>query len=179
MAREPRHLHRLLPLLDPLLRRAPLVVEPHHCPTWRLQVGHDEPHSREQLPGMELNLRHYSSCGLPTGGLIEKALVPHDGLVTGPPHRARQQFLDVSLQTSVGRKPDRILYPSLFQFLVDLRLSEGSIGTKQHLPAQFLLALDLRQKHFIPVLGAMYVAGSQLRSQTVSLPVEQEQRVIT
>lgn len=126
MAREPRHLYRLLPLLDPLLRRAPLVVEPHHCPTRCLQVSHDEPHSREQLPGMELNLRPYSSCGLPTGGLIEKALVPHDGLVTGPSHRARQQFLDVSLQTSVGRKPDRILYPSLFQFLVDLRLGEAA-----------------------------------------------------
>jgi hypothetical protein len=63
--------------------------------------------------------------------------------VTGPPHRARQQFRDVSLQTSVGRKPDRILYPSLFQFLVDLRLGEGSIGTKHHLPAQFLFALSL------------------------------------
>src|SRR2546427_10911977 len=32
-------------------------------------------------------------------GLVEKALVPHDGFVTGLPHRARQQFLDVSLQT--------------------------------------------------------------------------------
>src|SRR5450759_2514496 len=30
MAREPRHLDRLLSLLDPLLRRPPLVIEPHH-----------------------------------------------------------------------------------------------------------------------------------------------------
>src|ERR1035437_5441677 len=99
MTREACHLHRLLTFLDPLLGRTPLIVEAHDCPARCLQVGHDESHSREQLPGMELNLRHYSSCGLPTGGLIEKALVPHDGFVTGPPHRARQQFLDVSLQT--------------------------------------------------------------------------------
>src|ERR1039458_7455211 len=52
MARETRHLHRLLPLLDPLLRRPALVVKPHHCPARGLQVGHDEPHSREQLSGM-------------------------------------------------------------------------------------------------------------------------------
>src|ERR1017187_3448424 len=49
-------------------------IEPHHRPTWRLQVGDDEPQAREQLPGMVLHLRHYSSCGLPTGGLAEKPL---------------------------------------------------------------------------------------------------------
>ncbi len=32
---------------------------------------------------MVLQLRHYSSCCLSTGGLVEKALVPHDGFVMG------------------------------------------------------------------------------------------------
>jgi hypothetical protein len=40
------------------------------------------------------------------------------------------------------------------------------------------LALDLWQKHFIPVLGTVYVARSQLRCQTVALAIEQQQRVI-
>src|ERR1700730_18537154 len=34
---------------------------------------------------MELHLRHHPSCRLPTGCRIEKALVPHDGFMTGPP----------------------------------------------------------------------------------------------
>src|ERR1019366_4391426 len=42
MARKASHLYGLLAFLDPLLRRAPLVVEPHHCPAGCLQVGHDK-----------------------------------------------------------------------------------------------------------------------------------------
>src|ERR1039458_1927718 len=99
MAREPRHLYLLLSLLDPLLRRPALIVEAYYRPARGLQVGHDEAQS-EQLPGMELHLCHHSSCGLPTGGLVEKALVPHDGFVTGPPHRARQQFFNIASRLS-------------------------------------------------------------------------------
>ncbi len=50
MAREASHLYRLLALLDPLLGRAPLVIEPYHRPARRLQISYDESHSREQLP---------------------------------------------------------------------------------------------------------------------------------
>ena len=39
MAREPGHLHRLLAFLDPLLRRAPIVVDAHHRSARRLQIG--------------------------------------------------------------------------------------------------------------------------------------------
>jgi hypothetical protein len=42
--------HRLLTFLDPLLRRPLLFVEPHYRPAWCLQVGHDEPYPRKQLP---------------------------------------------------------------------------------------------------------------------------------
>jgi hypothetical protein len=51
-------------------------------------------------------------------------------------------------------------------------------GSKHHCLTQYSLAFDFRQKHFLPILGAMHVARSQLRTQTVSLPVEQQQRVI-
>src|ERR1035441_5895997 len=81
MAREASHLYRLLALLDPLLGRAPLVIEPYHRPARRLQISHDESHSREQLPSMELHLRHHTPRRLPTGRLIQKALVPDHGLV--------------------------------------------------------------------------------------------------
>jgi hypothetical protein len=49
------------------------------------------------------------SCGLPTGGLVEKAFVPHDGIVTGLPHRARQQFFNV-VQHAVAFGGSRIAY---------------------------------------------------------------------
>src|ERR1017187_1592469 len=81
MTTQSRHLHRLLSLFDPLLCRAPLVVEAHHRPAGCLQVGHDESDSGEQLPSMELHLRHYPTCCLPTSGLVEKALVPDHRLV--------------------------------------------------------------------------------------------------
>jgi hypothetical protein len=44
MATQPRHLHRLLAFLDPLLRRTP----PSHRPAVRLQVRDDESYAREQ-----------------------------------------------------------------------------------------------------------------------------------
>jgi hypothetical protein len=50
MAGEPRHFHCLPAFFDPLLRRPALVVEPYHSPAGRLQVGHDESDSGEQLP---------------------------------------------------------------------------------------------------------------------------------
>jgi hypothetical protein len=110
--------------------------------------------------------------------LVEKALVPHDGFVTGPPRWTRQEFRDVALQTVVRRNPNRIFHAPFFQRFVDLRFGKRGIGSKHHFLTQCLLALDLGQKHFVPVFGTVHVAGSQLRSQTVSFPVEQQQRVI-
>jgi hypothetical protein len=53
VAAQPRHLDRLFAFLNPLFRGAPLVVEPHHRPAVRFQVGHDESHTREQLPAQQ------------------------------------------------------------------------------------------------------------------------------
>jgi hypothetical protein len=77
----------------------------------------------------------------------------------------------------LARKPNRIFHPEILHRFVDLRFGKRGIGPKHHFLAQFLLALDLRKKHFLPVLGAMYVPRSQLARQTVSFPVEQQQRV--
>src|ERR1035437_9940122 len=145
MAREASHLYRLLALLDPLLGRAPLVIEPYHRPARRLQVGHDEAYSREQLPSMELHLRHHTPRRLPTGRLIQKALVPDHGLVARSSYGPRQQLRDVALQAVIGRQTYGILHAPLLQSLVNLRLGKGSIGAKHHFLTEFLLALDLRQ----------------------------------
>ena len=59
MAAKPRHLHRLLAFFDPLLRRAALVVEPYHRAVVSRQGGHDEADAGEQLPKVELHLRHH------------------------------------------------------------------------------------------------------------------------
>jgi hypothetical protein len=50
-----------------------------------------------------LHLRYYPLGRLPTGGPVQKSLVLHQRLLARSPHRARQQFGDVSLQALVGR----------------------------------------------------------------------------
>src|ERR1035437_9607913 len=145
MAREASHLYGLLALLDPLLCRTPLVVKPHYRPARGFQVGHDESDSREQLPGMKLHFRHHTPRRLPTGRLIEKALVPDHRLVTRSSHWPRQQLRDVALQAIVGGYANGILHASFLQRLVNLRLGKGRVGTKDYLFAQSLLSLNLRQ----------------------------------
>src|ERR1019366_8590827 len=132
MAREASHLYRLLALLDPLLCRTPLVVKPHYRLAWGFQVGHDESDSREQLPAVELHLRHHTPRRIPTGCLIQKALVPHHRLVAWSSYWPRQQLHDVALQAVVGGYADGILHVSPLQRLVNLRLGKGGIGAKHH-----------------------------------------------
>jgi hypothetical protein len=60
-------------------------------------------------------------------------------------HWPLQQLRNLALQIVVGGKADRILRFPLFQRLVDLRLGEGRVGTKDHLLAPPLLPLDLGQ----------------------------------
>src|ERR1700674_921552 len=66
----------LLAFFDPLLGRAPLIIERHYRPAGQAQVCDDKADSRKQLPEVELHLRYYSPRHLPTGRLVEKALVP-------------------------------------------------------------------------------------------------------
>ena len=61
VAGQPRPLHRVLALLDPLLGRPTTVVEFHHLPRRPAEVGHDEPHAREQLALVVLDLGHHAA----------------------------------------------------------------------------------------------------------------------
>jgi hypothetical protein len=97
-----------------------------------------------------LHLRRDSSSGPPTGGLVKKALVPHDGFVTGPPHGARQQFLDVRGRLSFAGSRIAYFTPRFFQRLVDLRLGKRGIGPKNNFLTHTLLTFDLGKKQLLP-----------------------------
>jgi hypothetical protein len=127
---------------------------------------------------MKLHLRHHSSCCFPTGRSVEKTFIPDHRLVARPPHRPRQQLVDVPLQVLIRGNPDGILHSSLLQRFVNLRLGESGIGSKHHFLAQRLLPLNLGQQQFFPTLGTVHVAGPQLRRQAIAFAVEQQQRVI-
>jgi hypothetical protein len=53
------------------------------------------------------------------------------------------------------------------------------VGTEGHLFALRLLPADLRQQEFLPTIGAMDIAGTQLGGQIVAFTVEQQQGMIT
>src|SRR5208283_3662872 len=101
MATQPRHLHRLLAFLDPLLCLAALVVEVDDLPICQLRVGDDEAQPGEELSGMMLNLGNHATRRRPTCGPIEKALVPNHRLVCRTPYRTDEQFGNVPQQAIV------------------------------------------------------------------------------
>src|ERR1035437_7865035 len=135
-------MRRLLAFLDPLLGCASLIIETHYRPARQAQVRHDKADSGKQLSDVELHLRHYSSCGLPTSRLVEKALVPDHWLVARPAHGPRQQLRNVSLQAIVGWNADRILHAALFQCFVDLRFGKSRVRPESNFLALRLLTLD-------------------------------------
>ena len=144
MAAQPRHLHRLLALFDPLLGCPTLVVEPHHRPAVRLQVRHNESHPRKQFAKVELDLSHHLALCLPTRGLIQKALVPNYRLVARSSHWPRQQLCNVSLQTLVGRDANRVLhapFPQISGFA-------NAASALKTLLTQLLLPVDFWQQQF-------------------------------
>ena len=70
-----RPLHRVLAFLDPLLRRAALVVEVDDLLRVPLQVGDDEADAREQFAGVPGHPDHDAAGALPRTGLIAEAAI--------------------------------------------------------------------------------------------------------
>ena len=58
VARKPRLVHRVLSLLDPLLRNAPTIVELDHVLVGTLEIGHNEAYARQQLAQMPVPTRN-------------------------------------------------------------------------------------------------------------------------
>src|SRR5713226_4408768 len=85
MTRQPGPMRRLLAFFDPLLGRAPLIIETHYRPAGQAQVRDDKANSRKQLSEVELHLRHHPPRRFPTGCLVEKLLYQTTGLWPGLP----------------------------------------------------------------------------------------------
>src|ERR1019366_3018334 len=104
------------------------------------------------------------------------------------PESSRCSLLARLLQRAAKRMPSRILRATGLPSICagsNVQLFSASIrgamswlsgvcftDTCSSFPVAFM------QKHFLPVLGTMHVPRSQLARQTVSFPVEQQQRVI-
>ena len=87
-ARQLRPVHRVLPFLDPLFRRPPLVVEADHTLRTPIQVGDDAADPREQFTGMPGALDHHAAGLILRTGPVTEVVVEHRRLVRRPTHRA-------------------------------------------------------------------------------------------
>jgi hypothetical protein len=70
MTRQARPVRGLLPLLDPLLGCAPLVVKPHDRVIGEREIRHVETDAGEQLADVMLDFRHDSSDRRPAVHLV-------------------------------------------------------------------------------------------------------------
>src|SRR5277367_788489 len=100
-------MRRLLAVLDPLLGRAPLIVEPNHRPTGQAQICDDKADSREQFPEVKLHLRHHPPFSTWPPGRESPCTRP---LACGsaPPRAASTIPQCPALQAVVGRYADGI-----------------------------------------------------------------------
>jgi len=132
----------------------------------RLQVRHNEAYPRKQLLKVKLHLGHHPARCLPTRGLVQKALVPNHGLV------ARSAY-----------RPSTAPSPS-YRWMVcgwpAPRRSPAWRKRRQHgTPPPCRPSAAVRSPAAVfSALGAVHVAGTQLRCQPVTLAVEQQQGVI-
>ena len=177
MARQPRPVGGLLAFLDPLLRRAALVVEPDDRAARKDPVGHNEPDAREQLTPVVLHLGDNPSGGGPALRLVAETLVPHQRLAAWPSRRTKEDVFDRQLQRLVRRHANGIVHVALLERLVDRRPGERRVRPERHAPPRSLLSVNLRHEEVVPVVGARHVAGPQRGGQAVALVVEQKQRV--
>jgi hypothetical protein len=102
-------MRRLLAFLDPLLGCAPLIIETHYRSAGQAQIRDDKADSRKQLPESELHLRHHPPRHLPTGRLVEKALVPDHWFMTGAAQGTLQQFCKAALVKGLLQDDQRVV----------------------------------------------------------------------
>src|SRR6516164_418279 len=125
---QPGPFDRALAFLDPLLRRATLVVEADDALGGPRQVGHDKADTRVKLGGVPFDLGYDTAGLLPALRLIAEAGEVAPYLVRRSPGRALQQAGDPFLQDVVGRQPDRIADTLSFEKLVHLGIGEGCVA---------------------------------------------------
>ena len=94
---QPCPLDRTLAFLDPLLRRAALVVKGDDALSWPRQVGHDEADARVKLTRMPLDLRYDTARLFLALRLIGEAGVVPAHLVRRSPDWTLEQVSDLVL----------------------------------------------------------------------------------
>ena len=96
-----------------------------------------------------------------------------------PARPALQQVADLLAENRVGRQPDGIAEPFLFQKLVYVRTGEGGIGPEipppQRLPS---VTLDDWRQDIAPAVRARDVAGPRRAAFEIAVLVEHEDRVV-
>ena len=89
-ARQPRPFDRVLAFLDPLLRRASLVIEGDDPFRRSAQVGDDESDAGIQFPWVPLHLGDDTAIPVPRAGLIAEAGMEAANMVRRAADRSRQ-----------------------------------------------------------------------------------------
>jgi hypothetical protein len=74
----------------------------------------------------------------------------NDWFVSRTAYRPSQQLCNIPHQAVVGRNPDRVLRPTLFECFVQIRFRKGRVSPEPDLLAQFLQPLNLRQQELLP-----------------------------
>src|SRR5215813_13334941 len=158
---QPGPFDRALAFLDPLLRRATLVVKADNALGRPRQVGHDEADSWVKLFRMPLDLGYDTAGLLPALRLIAEAGEVAPYLLRRSPGRALHQVGDPVLQDVVGRQPDRISGTLSFEKLVHLGIGEGCVAPEVEAPYGAPVAGDHRLQHRAPAIGTVHVARPQ------------------
>jgi len=127
------------------------------------EVGHDEPHAREQFPVVALDLRRHPAAGLvPSAGLVREVVIPDDRLVGRTAYRPRQQRFDLALQQRIGRKADRVEAAFAFHVLVRFQARKRRVAPEEAADVQVAVAGDDRLQHRTPAVRAGHVAVAEL-----------------
>ncbi len=133
----------VLPPLDPLLGRAPPVVE---ADDRSAQSGDDEADPGKQLPEVMFDLGDDAARAIPGASLVLEGAVADQRRVARPTPRPREQILDLSLQHVIGQQAHRVAHPAAFQRLVDLGPGERGVRPDHDpLPAPAALINDGQQ----------------------------------
>jgi hypothetical protein len=91
MARESRPFHRVLPLLDRLFRRSPMIVETNHALRCSAEIGHDEPKAGEEFSVVPFHFRDDAPLPAPCRSLVFELVVKDDRSLGRAPYRPRHR----------------------------------------------------------------------------------------
>ncbi len=129
-ASNPRPFDRVLAFLDPLFRRAPVIIESDDPFSGTAQVSHDEADTGVKFAGVPFDLGNDTAFLVPRSDLIAEAGVITPYMVRRTANGARQQMGNAFLESRVRFEADGIEETLTFQELIDVRCGESGIPSK-------------------------------------------------